>query len=246
MNELNGHPERIIPDGTGGGALASHLKRYQFAEKYCSGRTVLDAACGVGYGSFHLGDVASSVVGADFSDEALEYGRRRYVRPNVRFCRADVHALPFVPGSFEVACSFETLEHVEQPAHLVREVSRVLTAAGLFLVSTPAVQATNFQPVNPHHRVEYDRADFEEILRRFFGEVQILGQRRHQSRAHAWLQRADGFGVRTKMPRALRRAVVAGSATVAWEDVSVDDIVIDGAALNGASEFVAVCRFPTK
>jgi len=49
------YPERIVPDESAPGIVALHLKRYVFAEPYCEGRTVLDAACGAGYGSAQLG-----------------------------------------------------------------------------------------------------------------------------------------------------------------------------------------------
>ena len=38
------YPERIVPDETGPGIVAIHLKRYEFARPLCAGRDVLDAA----------------------------------------------------------------------------------------------------------------------------------------------------------------------------------------------------------
>ena len=48
------HPERIVPDETEPGIVAIHLKRYEFALSYCTGRDVLNAGCGVGYGTVGL------------------------------------------------------------------------------------------------------------------------------------------------------------------------------------------------
>jgi hypothetical protein len=40
MNEIDGHPERIIPDETASGIVSLHLKRYDFARPYISGNSV--------------------------------------------------------------------------------------------------------------------------------------------------------------------------------------------------------------
>ncbi len=49
--------------------------------------------------------------------------------------------LPWPAGFFDAVLCFETIEHLENPYHLVREVRRVLNASqGVFAVSIPNVQ----------------------------------------------------------------------------------------------------------
>ena len=84
------HPERIVPDETEPGIVALHLKRYEFARPYCVGKHVLDAGCGVGYGSAFLSEAARSVVGVDVSADAIEYARARYGGRNVEFAVGDL------------------------------------------------------------------------------------------------------------------------------------------------------------
>ena len=79
-------PERIVPDETEPGIVALHLKRYEFAQPYCAGREVLDAGCGVGYGTAFLAETARRVVGVDRSGDAIDYARTRYARPT--WCRS--------------------------------------------------------------------------------------------------------------------------------------------------------------
>ena len=43
-----------------------HRERYAFAKKFCKDRKVLDAACGCGYGTFMLSEVANTVLGLEF------------------------------------------------------------------------------------------------------------------------------------------------------------------------------------
>src|SRR5205823_2374054 len=99
------YPERIAPDETTGGIVALHLKRYEFARPLCVGKRVLDAACGVGYGSFALAESAAGVVGADIDPEAIAYAREHYARDNVEFAVADLLEPPFDDASFDVVVS---------------------------------------------------------------------------------------------------------------------------------------------
>lgn len=171
-------PERIVPDDDLAGVVAAHLKRYDFARPCCAGKEVLDAACGVGYGSAYLGEQAARVVGVDISEESVTYARGRYAAPHVTFEVMDVQALAFPDESFDAACSFETIEHVPHPERAVAELARVLCPGGTLVVSTPRVAVTTHAPANPFHRVEYSHADFEALLRSRFADVEIYGQRR--------------------------------------------------------------------
>src|ERR671939_1854861 len=167
------HPERIVPDATSPGIVALHLKRYEFAAQWCRDTEVLDAGCGVGYGSAFLGEVARRVVGVDRDEPAIAYARARYGGPNVEFRVGDVLALGFPDTSFDAVCSFETIEHVDDADAFVAEIARVLRPGGVLVVSTPRAPETTAAPENPFHRVELSRGDFEALLRRHFREVEL-------------------------------------------------------------------------
>ena len=145
------HPERIVPDETEPGIVALHLKRYEFALPYCRGATVLDAGCGVGYGTAHLAQVAERVVGVDVSHDAVSYARAHYAGANVEFHVADVLELPFADDSFDVVCSFEIVEHVADAERFVTELARVLKPGGRLVLSTPRADDPNVRPDNPFH-----------------------------------------------------------------------------------------------
>jgi SAM-dependent methyltransferase len=236
------YPERIVPDDTSPGILALHLKRYVFAEPFCAGARVLDVACGAGYGSAELGGVASSVVGIDADEGAIEYARLHYAAPNVAFEAMDATRLVFTDASFDAVCSFETIEHLPDRDAFLAEVARVLAPSGVFLVSTPQARQTTHRPQNPYHFVEYARGDFEALLRGFFAEVELYGQRRLQTRRHRVLQRLDVLGLRRRLPVLGRASALVGTAPTTA--VTLDGIVIERAALERASELVAVCRGP--
>jgi SAM-dependent methyltransferase len=236
------YPERIVPDETGPGIVAIHLKRYDFAREDCRDREVLDAACGVGYGTARLAEVARLAIGVDLSEEAIEYARRRYAAPNVEYRVADLLALDLPDASFDVVCSFETIEHLDDQQGFLRHVVRVLRPDGVLFVSTPQADETTHAPDNPFHRVELSRSDFESLLTGFFEDVEIFGQRRLQSARHRLMQRLDVCGLRRRLDFLRPASAVLGTAPMA--EVSEDGLAIDRTHLEEATELVAVCRRP--
>jgi SAM-dependent methyltransferase len=239
-----GHPERIDPDASEPGILSLHLKRYDFSLQFCFGARVLDAACGAGYGTAHLARAAQQVVGVDSSEEAIAFARARYLVRGVEFRVGDIQALPDAGGTYGVVCSFETIEHVDDPERTLAEFTRVLRPDGTLVVSTPNARTTTTSPSNPFHRIEWSAADFEALLVRFFCEVRLYGQRRLQTPAHRLAQRLDVLGLRRRIRFAQRGARLL--RTVPTAELSLADVVIESERLDDATEIVAVCRLPRR
>jgi SAM-dependent methyltransferase len=236
------YPERIVPDETAHGIVAIHLKRYEFALPLCAGKRVLDAACGVGYGSSALARAAAHVVGADLDPEAIAYAREHYARDNVEFVVADLLDPPFEDADFDVVVSFETIEHLGDPEAFVAHVARLLRSGGTFVVSTPRADVTTHAPDNPFHEIEFSRADFEHLLRGHFGEVELWGQRRRQTTRHRLVQRLDVLGLRKRLDFLRPASKLLGTPPMA--ELSVDDVLITRDGIDAATELVAVCRRP--
>ena len=234
------HPERIVPDETEPGIVALHRKRYEFALPLCAGRDVLDAGCGVGYGAALLAERARRVVGVDVDPDAIAYARDRYGAGNVEFHEGDVQELDLGDASFDVVCSFETIEHVPDRDAFLAEMRRVLRPGGTFLVSTPRAERTELRPANPFHEVELAPADFEALLHRHFAAVELYGQRRLQTRRHRLLQRLDVLGLRRRLTFLRPAARLLGTAPMA--EVESAGIVIERNGVDAATELVALCR----
>ena len=194
------YPERIVPDETPSGILALHLKRYEFARPYATGKAVLDAACGTGYGAAYLGEVAARVLGVDVDPPTIDYAAERYGKPNVSFQVGDVCALELDDRSFDLVASFETIEHVRDGDAAVREAARVVREDGVYVVSTPRADRTTHDPDNPFHEIEYSVDDFRALLEHSFRSVQLYGQTRVDTQAHRVLRSLDVFGLRRRIP----------------------------------------------
>lgn len=103
---------------------------------------VLEIGCGDGSLSCWLAEqkCPQEVVGADFSSAAVRKASRLAERrgtKGVTWRTEDIQALSFDDGSFEMAISCETLEHVPEPKRGVSELYRILKPGGRLLVTTP-------------------------------------------------------------------------------------------------------------
>lgn len=157
-----------------------HWHRYAFARMFARGRRVLDAACGEGYGSALVADVAESVLGLDIDADAIAHARRRYGKqPNLRFDCADIAALDLAPGSVNLVVSFETLEHVDAQDALLASLARALADDGILLISSPdkAVYSDAAGFRNEFHVRELYRPELEALLARYFPHVRLYGQK---------------------------------------------------------------------
>ena len=157
-----------------------HWHRYVFARSLARGKRVLDAACGEGYGSALLADVASSVVGIDISQDAVAHAKSRYgTRANLRFERGDCTALDVADASFDVIVSFETLEHVAAQEALIAGFARALTPDGILIVSSPDKKTYSEDRgfANAFHVRELYRDELMNLLRPQFPFVRLYGQK---------------------------------------------------------------------
>lgn len=158
----------------------AHLVRYEAARRIVRpGDVVLDAACGMGYGSAMLArrvGASGKVIGVDLSEPCVRYASDMHASPNVEFHVADATHIEFIAdGSVDLVTSFETLEHVPDPVALLREFHRVLRPGGRIVASVPNDwrDETGEDP-NPWHLHVYDWARFlSEISKDFIPELGI-------------------------------------------------------------------------
>lgn len=155
-----------------------HTARYDFAMHYVESRTVLDVACGTGYGLGVLKNKARYVTGMDINLGAARDARRQ-CGENVSVLLGDCLTLPFANASFDVVTSFETLEHLHDRRKFLFELRRVLNEDGTLILSTPNANYTkpvNGKPQNPFHIFEYSPDELKKEMEPCFAVSKILGQ----------------------------------------------------------------------
>lgn len=125
-----------------------HVWRYTWAANHIEpGESVLDIACGIGYGAELLAPTGCAYLGIDkpgaISETFAEYGD---------FIETDIdHWDP--TEIFDVAISFETLEHVGDLEHLVDILNRTRR---LLMVSVPVIPTVG---INEFHVRDFTKDD---------------------------------------------------------------------------------------
>jgi SAM-dependent methyltransferase len=148
---------RVLP-----GFLRRHVLHFEatieesvarFARSLPSGARVLDAGAGEGQYAGHFN--AQRYCGVDLAvgDAAWNYAGLDAI--------ADLAALPFRADSFDAAIHIVTLEHVTEPACVVRELARTLAPAGRLLLIAPHEWEVHQAP---HDYFRYTRYGLQYLL----------------------------------------------------------------------------------
>jgi ubiquinone/menaquinone biosynthesis C-methylase UbiE len=150
------------------------IERYKLASNSIKkSDIVLEAACGFGYGAAYISKNCRYVEALDLAEENIVFGKKAYNFNNISWIVGDVTKLPYRNNYFDVYVSFETLEHL--PLNLIEkyfsEAIRVLKNKGKMIISTPN-KAVRENVKNPFHIKEYNFLEFNELLYKYFSNVQ--------------------------------------------------------------------------
>lgn len=125
--------------------------RYKLAYDLCSGKDVLEVACGPGRGLGYLARRAKSVLGGDFTQALVDQAARHYAgRIQVR--RMDAQAMDSPDASFDMVLLFEALYYLPRADLFMAEARRVLRPDGMLLVCTPNCEWPEFNPSPFSHK----------------------------------------------------------------------------------------------
>ncbi len=147
---------------------------------------MVDIGCGHGFGALALVGVAERYVGLDIDPEAIRWARE--------------HVAPLCPGAefyalvasddlrdwrgFDLALAFEVVEHVQDPAALLRQIAATVRPGGRIVLSTPNGENSQGRPelyVSPFHVREFELRDVSDLLRqchltaRYYIEYRVDG-----------------------------------------------------------------------
>jgi SAM-dependent methyltransferase len=238
--ELTG--ERTLPDVPEENYwYRRHLVVYEWIGERLRGASVIDMACGEGYGSDVLARTAKAVVGVDANPEAHEHARLRYRRENLRFERDLVERF----GEPADAVVFlQTIEHLQDPAATLEHFKGLVGDGGTVFLSTPNVLTLAPKGAarsdNPWHVHEYRAREFAELCRAHFADVEMLGL------FHARKLRVHELALRLGWDR-VHAATGLTRRFYDWftPAIAASDFVLRGetdANLDRALDLIAVCR----
>jgi SAM-dependent methyltransferase len=158
--------ERFVPKFQADVAWAKgHFERYLFALEYISAvDTVLDIACGVGYGTDLIQERCKKATGIDRSKDTIEYAREHY---HGEFLTADFFDKL---GMFDIVVSFETIEHINQT--LTKSISHLCSMSRKLLICSVPFREL---PGNSfHYHFHIDEKDL--MFLQEFGELSFFYQ----------------------------------------------------------------------
>lgn len=240
--ELTG--ERTLPDVPEENYwYRRHLVVYEWIAARVPGLRVVDMACGEGYGTAVLARRAAAAVGVDANPEAHAHAAARYTAPNVRFARTLI-------DSFDEPCDavvfLQTIEHVTNPGEVLAHFRSLLRPGGAVYVSTPNVLTLAPEGAersgNPWHVHEYRAAEFRELCAQQFGQVELLGLfHARMLRAHELALRHLGWDAVHARLGITKPFYDRFTAAISTRDFRLAGVA-DGADLDRALDFLAVCR----
>jgi 2-polyprenyl-3-methyl-5-hydroxy-6-metoxy-1,4-benzoquinol methylase len=232
------------------------LAAYRYAATLAAGKRVVDAGCGEGFGTQILADVATAVVGLDYSAAAIAVCRHTWRKPHLRFEQADLTQPLTIADTFDLVINFQVLEHMRDELAFLQNLKALLAPSGQLLLTTPN-RLKSFSE-NPYHLREYTAPELRRLLERVFPRVTLLGTHgnakvtafdRGRERAVKRIMRLDPFGIRKLLPRSFVTFAFAKLAvlvrrqarTGAEPPITPDDFFVSPDNLDDALDLVALC-----
>lgn len=148
---------------------ADHRNRYEFAIEQLRkrGRTghVIDAGCGIGYGSAMMSEAIDSITSIEISPDAHQVYQQHWKRPNIDFNNCDLLSYECTKPVDAVVC-FEFIEHVEFYEAAIEKFSQW---SDLLIISTPneEVRPHLQEPVNPYHFRHFRPQELSDVAEKF-------------------------------------------------------------------------------
>jgi SAM-dependent methyltransferase len=220
---------------------------YNWIADRVAGKTVIDMACGEGYGSGVLGKTAAHVTGIDANPEAYEHAKAKYANEKVTIVR-DLIETHKAAKPVDNVVFLQTIEHVQDPAGILRHFASMLNPGGAIYVSTPNLLTLAPKGAeksdNPWHVKEYKPHEFRQLCQEVFTDVELFGLfHARKLRLHELLIRHAGWDTIHQKLGITKRFYDRFTPAISEHDFVLRPGATDD-SLTKALDFVAVCRNP--
>ena len=226
-----------------------HRQRYDLVISFIKGLKCADVSCGVGYGSFMMGEVAKSVKGFDISKDALDHANENFKRDNVSFHNFS----DFNGEKYDVITSIETLEHMNEADGdiFLQKIAKNMDIKSLMILSTPLNESNIKQNVTPFHIREYSHQELIEKLtangfcvEEWFGQSNIVSKRMAKNIFGLSFLQILNMGLHKIIPKLVRQCIVKGMFKKDTIQSKSSCKIVPG-DLAGAFSQIAICRLNT-
>jgi 2-polyprenyl-3-methyl-5-hydroxy-6-metoxy-1,4-benzoquinol methylase len=176
-SSLDDTGERMIPAGDDEVSFvyARHEFAYRHVAQFVSCRQAIDVGCGTGYGTALLARTATFVEGVDYSAEAIAFCNSHYAASNILFRQSRAEELSS-DRRFDVAVSFQVIEHLQDTDGFLQRLSSVVRPGGTIFLTTPNARAVvREKDANPFHHSEMNHGQMEQLLTAHFRSFELLG-----------------------------------------------------------------------
>lgn len=194
------HEDDSLPLDPDSPFFLDHVTRYWWASQFADGKTVLDCACGSGYGSYILSKKAKSVTAVDLDPKSLKQAGETFSASNLAFQVFDILKLSELQRRFDLITAFEVIEHI--PPHttdlFLAQLAKALNPGGRLLLSTPnhdvVTKSGSFVP--EFHINNFKPGELKGALKKHFSQVTMLGQFQKRSGIQGLVFDFDFFNLR--------------------------------------------------
>jgi len=125
----------------------SHRARYVWAFHRAVAlgvKSILDCACGIGYGTWLFAQGGMQAVGVDIEPDCKEWAEQHFAHDNAAYYTGDGQLGQWPDLPYEAILSFETIEHVPAPASLLKNFYD--TGANYLFCSSPNGDNWPYEP----------------------------------------------------------------------------------------------------
>ncbi|MGW4773953.1 class I SAM-dependent methyltransferase [Nocardia sp. NPDC004278] len=213
--------------------------------EHCTGKTVLEAGSGEGYGANMIADVATRVIGLDYDTSAVAHVRARY--PRVEMTQGNLAELPLDAESVDVVVNFQVIEHLWDQGQFIRECLRVLRPGGELLISTPnriTFSPGRDTPLNPFHTRELNADELTELLVDAGFRVTLMTGVHHGPTLKALDAKHGGSFIDAQIERALAGEPWPAELTADVAAVTIDDFALRTEEIDASLDLVAIAVKP--
>jgi ubiquinone/menaquinone biosynthesis C-methylase UbiE len=129
-------------------------------------KNILDAGCGNGRHCKYIlrrADPDACITAFDISQRMLKRAHRRIKSDRIGYIAADLTRLPYPDAHFQAIVCGWVLEHLPDPRHGLRELTRVLSPGGKMLLMTTEDTLTGAMTSSLWHCRTYNRHELRQV-----------------------------------------------------------------------------------